>query len=418
MAATAACPAATLANRNHSLTVRSTSPLPRFLALYAALFAAFGVASPFLPNLLQQDGLGAGALGVVLAAGTGIRLLAGPLGGRLADRTGWPTGVLGGCTAAAAVIATGYAPARGLWLLLLVSVAHAAVLAPLTPLADALTLGSAQKQPGFEYGWVRGAGSAAFIAGTLVSGQLVGRFGLGVIIWLNAGLLAAACGLAWLVPNRVAGATAAQAPRLARGSLGTLLAIPMFQRLMIAAGLIGGSHALHDGFEVIRWRSAGLTASQASVLWSLSVVAEVVVFLFLGRWLLDRLGPGRAMILSAAAGIVRWGAAAQTAWFPAMALVEPLHGLTFALLHLACMDMIRRVVPAELAATAQAFYATIAMGAMSVVVTLASGPLYGEFGAASFWAMAGLCAVALPVARGIHLPQAATDAPAAAETFR
>ena len=30
---------------------------PRFLGFYAALFAAFGTASPFLPGLLQQDGL-------------------------------------------------------------------------------------------------------------------------------------------------------------------------------------------------------------------------------------------------------------------------------------------------------------------------------------------------------------------------
>lgn len=35
-----------------------------------------------------------------------------------------------------------------------------------------------------------------------------------------------------------------------------------------------------------------------------------------------------------------------------MGVVEPLHGLMFALPHLACMDMIGRVVLASLAATA------------------------------------------------------------------
>ena len=81
-----------------------------------------------------------------------------------------------------------------------------------------------------------------------------------------------------------------------------------------------------------------------------------------------------------------------------MALVEPLHGFTFALLHLACMEMIARTVPAKLAATAQAFYATIAMGAVSAAVTLASGLLYGAIGPHAFWAMAAMCAGALPVA--------------------
>ncbi len=380
------------------------SPLPRFLALYGALFAAFGVASPFLPGLLMQDGLRPRALGVVLAAGTAIRLLAGPLGGRLADRTGRAPAVLAGFTIAAAAVALGYVPARGLPLLLLVSVTHAAVLAPLTPVADALALGSSQSRPGFEYGWVRGAGSAAFIVGTLLSGQLVGVFGLGVVVWLNAGLLAVAAGLGWRLPNAVAGAPAPRgAMGAAAGGMATLLRIPVFVRLMIVAGLVGGSHAMHDGFEVIRWRAAGLSAGQCSLLWASSVAAEVVVFLLVGRRLVERLGPGRCMMVAAMAGIVRWGAAAQTAAFPVMALVEPLHGLTFALLHLACMDTIGRVVPAPLAATAQAFYATVAMGVMAAAATVASGPLYEGVGAAGFWAMAALCAAALPLAWGIRL---------------
>jgi MFS family permease len=147
-----------------------------------------------------------GAIGVVLASGTAIRLLAGPFGGRLADRTGRPVVILSSFAAAASIVALGYAPARGLPLLLLISLAHATVLAPLTPIADALTLGSASDKPGFEYGWVRAAGSAAFIVGTLVSGRLVEADGLGIIVWLNAGLLAVAACFAWLVPNRVTGA--------------------------------------------------------------------------------------------------------------------------------------------------------------------------------------------------------------------
>ena len=142
--------------------------------LYGSLFAALGVASPFIPGLLRQDGLGAGAIGVVLAAGTAIRLLAGPFGGRLADRVRRPSLVLAGFTAAAALVAVGYAPARGLPLLLLVSVSHAAVLAPLTPVADALALGSAASPPGFAYGWVRGAGVGGVHRRRLAVGGLGG----------------------------------------------------------------------------------------------------------------------------------------------------------------------------------------------------------------------------------------------------
>ena len=71
----------------------------------------------------------------------------------------------------------------------LISLLQAAALAPLVPLADALSLAHARPQKnaaGFEYGWVRGAGSAAFIAGTLVAGHAVDGYGLSAIIWLSA----------------------------------------------------------------------------------------------------------------------------------------------------------------------------------------------------------------------------------------
>jgi MFS transporter, PPP family, 3-phenylpropionic acid transporter len=68
-----------------------------------------------------------------------------------------------------------------------------------------------------------------------------------------------------------------------------------------------------------------------------------------------------------------------------MALVEPLHGLSFAFLHLACMRLIGQLVPSGLTATAQAIYGTVAIGAVTSLLTLASGGLYGQFGAAGFW---------------------------------
>jgi hypothetical protein len=48
-----------------------------------------------------------------------------------------------------------------------------------TQIADAVALGSARGNPGFEYGCVRLAGSATFIVGTLVSSQFVWWAGLG-----------------------------------------------------------------------------------------------------------------------------------------------------------------------------------------------------------------------------------------------
>ncbi|HEX5020414.1 MAG TPA: MFS transporter, partial [Candidatus Binatia bacterium] len=185
-----------------------SNPLTRFILLYAAMYAAFGVASPFLPSFLSARGLPPEQLGVVLGAGTAVRLLTAPLAGRIGDLIQALRVVLVICTALAASATLGYLAAHEIWILLGVGLLHAASLAPITILADALALGAATPpassgRRGFEYGWVRGTGSAAFIIGTLLSGQAVSAFGLDIIIWLQALLLGMAACAGILVPELI-----------------------------------------------------------------------------------------------------------------------------------------------------------------------------------------------------------------------
>ena len=66
------------------MATSTRSALAPFLILFAALYAGFGVQSPYLPALLDDRGLRPEAIGMVLAAGTAVRLAAGPAAGRLA----------------------------------------------------------------------------------------------------------------------------------------------------------------------------------------------------------------------------------------------------------------------------------------------------------------------------------------------
>ena len=95
--------------------------------------------------------------------------------------------------------------------------------------------------------------------------------------------------------------------RSAWGGVRELIRIAVFRRLLLVAALIYGSHAMHDGFAVIRWNAAGIGPTAVSVLWSESVAAEVLVFFLIGPALINRLGPGGAAALAASAGIVRAG---------------------------------------------------------------------------------------------------------------
>ena len=118
----------------------SRSMLYRFFILYGSLYAGFGVQSPYLPILLDNHHLRPETIGLALAAGMAMRLMAAQAVARLADRLDAPKVILALCTTAAALIGLGYLPAQGAWLLIAVGVLHSAALAPLPPLTDTLAL--------------------------------------------------------------------------------------------------------------------------------------------------------------------------------------------------------------------------------------------------------------------------------------
>ena len=256
----------------------------------------------------------------------------------------------------------------------------------------------------FDYGWLRASGSAAFIIGTTVSGWAAGKAGLPSIIWISGALLVIGGIAALVLPKLPVGDVAHNGvrPPIVR-DWALLLRLAVYRRVLIIAALVEGSHALHDAFSVIRWLAAGIDLSIVGLLWSESVLSEVVVFLLIGPRLVRLFGPGGACALAAGAGVIRWTVVAFTTSPVLLGLVQPLHGLTFALLHLACMRLIVQVVPIRLAATAQSIYGTLCVGLATALLTLASGLLYERMGGHAFLVMAALCLLALPLCAGLRL---------------
>ena len=223
-----------------------------FLAVYSLLYAAFGVQSPFLPELLREQGLRAEEIGIVLAASTSIRVFAGPAVGHVADRLRRHTLILCACALVAAVAGLGYVMIQGFAGLLLVALVQAAMLAPIVPLSDALATTAARRSESgegrrFEYGWLRATGSAAFIVGTMLSGWTASGSGLASIVWVSGTLLGIGGAAALLLPKIPAAPTLSN--NLARSTTrdwAFLLQIPAFRLLLIIAALVEGSHALHE----------------------------------------------------------------------------------------------------------------------------------------------------------------------------
>ena len=362
---------------------------------YVALFTAFGTEAPFFPAFLKGKGLQPGEIGAVISAGTVVRLTLGPFLGALADRTGTRRVVLIAAPCAA-ILGLGYIVGAGFAALLFVSLVHSASVTALNPLLDTLALAAIRREGRFEYGWVRGIGSSAFVLATIASGFAVGAFGLGSVIVMSSvfflAIAPALVGVGDAEPDHKA------APETLLAGFSKVLAVPIFRRVLLVAGLVIGSQAMSDTFAVIHWREAGVSSGVTGLLWAEAVLSEVAVFLVIGPWLLRRFGPARCASGSAVAGMLQWGALATTTSPALLCLSQPLQGFTFALTHLACMHVINDEISPGHLATAQTLYGTLSLGVASAVLTFVSGEVWGALGARAFWIMSALCLIALPLA--------------------
>jgi hypothetical protein len=76
--------------------------LSYFVVLYAAIYGAFGVASPFWPRFFEARGLTAEEIGLLFGLVTIVRLIVGPCAGRGADLLQALRMMLGACAIVAA----------------------------------------------------------------------------------------------------------------------------------------------------------------------------------------------------------------------------------------------------------------------------------------------------------------------------
>ena len=117
-------------------------------------------------------------------------------------------------------------------------------------------------------------GSAAFVVGALACGLLVDVIAPEHLIWV----IVALAGLTALVSvglRTIDGLKKADVRR--RGSR-ALLRDPGFVCIILASALIQGSHAAYYIFASIVWKQSGLGGLTIAALWSLGVLAEIVLF--------------------------------------------------------------------------------------------------------------------------------------------
>jgi PPP family 3-phenylpropionic acid transporter len=362
----------------------------RVAAFLGAYFAANAI-NAFMPLWFADRGLSPSAIGQILGVAALLRVLAGPGWGNIADRIGRRRPVLLFAASAAAGLGISYVAATGFMPLLLVAAAQGIASSAINPLADSLALALA-REGRIEYGPVRAVGSATFMVATAAAGWLLNRMGSWLVPWLLAGGYGASAVLSALLPEA---ATPPAAPRAFAGLM--LLRNRAFRLAVGCTALIQGAHAAYYGFAALFWRSRGLSDTVIGLLIAEGIIAEILLFAR-GRRLVEWLGPAGLTACAAGASVLRWTITAFAPPVTVLAVVQLLHAATFAMQHLSAMLLLSRFVPAERAATAQAWHSALGYGAPTGVMMLLSGWLYARYGGLAFLAMAAVAGAALLLA--------------------
>ncbi len=356
---------------------------PWLAAAYAALFVTIGVYMPFFPLFLAARGFGPEAIGLAIAVPVVVRLVALPAAGILSDRSGRPRAFLAGLglASAAGFALVGVASGE---LAILASLALVSLFwHPAFPLLEshAIRLAAVGR---VDYGRMRLWGSIAFVAANLAAGLALDRLPAGAVVWMVAGPFLLFALTAAMIPELP--------PALEASPDQPAASPPMRLALGVAAAaFVQASHAMLYAFASLHWEAAGLGPATIGALWAVSVVAEIVMFIF-GTRALGSFSPLMMLVIGGVAAAVRFGSLALD---PPAALLFPLqllHGLSFAASHLGLMALIARDTPVQMAGRAQTFAST-AIGLALALATVAAGPLYVAFGAAGFAASAMLGAI-------------------------
>ena len=383
--------------RNPSKTLTISAFSRSVGVYYGAIFLIVGLNTAYFPVWLDWKGLTAGQIGVVFAIPHFVAILSTPVLSYWVDRLGDRRRALLLLSCGTLASFSMLLGADGYSAILFIQLFYALFWSTIMPVTEAVAMSGVRRQ-GLNYGRMRLWGSLSFIAASLIGGYMIDLWGAQSVVWMLVGaasllvysafhmsLKDSETGTDKAVPlqNRL---------RLAEGL--PYLLTPAFLCFLATAGLIQSAHAVFYAFGTLHWQSVGLSTVEIGRLWSIGVVAEILLFAYSNR-VVHWVGSRWLLTIAAVAVIVRWSGLAFDPPLLALYGLQILHGLTFGAAHLGAVHYISETIPENFSATAQGIYSAVNAGIFMGSAKLAAGILYGNYAGQAYFAMAAMGAVAL-----------------------
>lgn len=367
-------------------------------AILFVYFLSFGIFLPYFSPFLLAQGFSAAQVGVLLSAVMAAKIIGPLLLGWWVDHRGQilPTLRVSALASALIFIAVTLliqqAAPFAAWLVLLL--VFGLVWQPILSQLDVLTLRRVG-EGSHEYSAIRAWGSIGFIVSSVGLGWALDAWPKGQTLLVVCGIsvsLALLAALLWRMPEPPPHAALAKN----RATLWPVLTTRPMLSFLGMQFLVNVAHGVYYAFYSVYLAAHGYSPGVIGLLWALGVVAEIVLFFVLPKFL-HRVS--LSVLFGWALGLMalRWlmiGFGVDS--LAILLLAQVLHAASFGLTHAVGVTVMHQQFTGVLQARGQAVYSGLSYGGGAAVGLLLAGSLWASVGAMpSFAAMSGISLVAI-----------------------
>ena len=370
-------------------------PYWRLSGYYFFYFAFIGAFSPYFGLYLKSLSFSAWDIGLLMSQMQLMRLFGPYLWGALADRLARRVAIIRLAGLISLIGFSAFFFVRSFEAFLVAMALMAFFWSAALPLVETVTFDHLRLEPA-RYSRIRLWGSIGFVVAVMGTGALLDYLPLPSLLWVITAILVGILFLAFLVPEGPAH------PHVeAHLPVGEILRQPRVRALFASCFAMSAAHGALYVFYSIYLADHGYSKLLVGGLWSLGVLAEIAVFLYMPR-LMRRYGLRSILLASFVAALLRflmigWG----VEFLSVIVLAQLLHGLTFGAHHAASITAVNSWFPGRSQARGQALYSSLSFGAGGLLGGLLSGWMWDGIGApltytlSALFALLGLLLVAL-----------------------
>lgn len=340
--------------------------------LYFLVFSCTASWLPIFAEYLKSRGLNGIEIGVILSIAPVMMFIVQPVYGMVADKLGFKTCLIWSSVLASLSFLL-YLLDLGFNRILFATIFMSLFYNSIQPLLDSISLSLVQKNPNFSYGTLRIAGAAGWaITGTLV-GHNIDYINIDVIFIFSAASMFLAFLFAFSIQNDIPSATG-KADRQV-GQVKDVFANRELIIFLVCVFLISMGGTTVWNFYSIYMKENGASATLVGYGISFQGLCELPFFYFSAR-IIAKFGKRTTLIITVFALALRMTLYGIVDNPKAALLIELLHGLSWSLFWVVCVEHVNSLVKIEWRATGQSILYASYFGVGAIAGNFWTGFLY------------------------------------------